>query len=65
MVDQIVDPFRAQLDLALMGHPVQLVAFRPARGPVQVPRFSLGLAVPVSSLKLDIGAKFSVPHPQN
>ncbi len=33
LVDQVADPFRAQLELALLGRPLQLVAFRPARGP--------------------------------
>ena len=33
LVDQVVDPFSAQLELAVMGLPAQLVAFRPARGP--------------------------------
>jgi len=33
LVDQIVDPFSARLELALMGQAVQLVSFCPARGP--------------------------------
>ncbi len=32
-VGQIVDPLSARLELALLGHPVQLVSFCPARGP--------------------------------
>ena len=30
---QVVDPFSARLELALLGLPVQLVSFCPARGP--------------------------------
>ena len=33
LVDQMAEPFSAQLELVLLGHPLQLVAFRPARGP--------------------------------
>jgi hypothetical protein len=33
LVDQVADPFSAQRELALLGQAVQLVAFRPARGP--------------------------------
>ncbi|MFT5683062.1 MAG: hypothetical protein ACI8RZ_003989 [Myxococcota bacterium] len=34
LVDQVVDPFRAQLGLALMGIAVQLVSFTPAQDPM-------------------------------
>jgi hypothetical protein len=33
LVDQVVDPFSAQLELAVMGQPAQLVSFCPARAP--------------------------------